>query len=143
MISSREKTTLPNPARTFWGILAAAVFFLVAMSIAALIAVQLGIIGRPEERIDLGPWLMFEIIVGSAIGLAVGAFCRRFTASSRATWILAAVMLLPALLEAAEIARHASTSAVIAPRWLVWSAPVLLPLAISLGGWVAGSARKG
>lgn len=134
MRSSRSVSTLPNPARTFWGILVSAVLFLGAMSLAALIAIQLGIVSAPGERIALGPWLMFEIIVGSAVGLSIGALCRWFTASSRAPPILAVSMFVLALLEAMEVTRHVGEGAIDAPVWLVWGAPLVLLLAISLGG---------
>ncbi len=142
MASGRERPSLSNPTRTFWGILAAIGLFFVAMTVAALIAVQLGIISGPGESIDLGRWLMFEILIGSVIGLAAGALCRRLTASSRAPLGLAIFMFILALLEAAELSRHAGAGAIDAPVWLVWSAPMVLLLAIWLGGKIGALARQ-
>lgn len=116
------------------GTAAGGLVFGVAMLLLAGATVWGG--GVPRDAagvVDLRPWLWVECIGGCLAGALAGRIARGVSRGTRAATILAGIVLVVGLLEAAEIARQVGAGRVAAPLWLVSTAPLLAAAAVLLG----------
>jgi hypothetical protein len=138
----------PSLQSTILGVLAGGGLFLAIMLMLAGVAIFSGMITRDDAgRLNLGPWLILEIVGGAFTSLLAGATSRRIARGYRAPLVLAVCALTIGLLEATEILRLTAAGGAKAPTWIVLLAPPVTALGVLLGGWNLGTSfirlRKG
>jgi hypothetical protein len=138
-VSFGAPTREPGPParqRITLGVLVGGGVLLAVMFLIAGLAVLFGWIPYDAEgRLQLGTWLMLEILGGGAASVLAGWVCRRIARDRRGPLVLAAAMFTIGLLEATEIRRHVLAGRADAPMWLVGLAPVVAAVGILIGGW--------
>jgi len=128
--------------RPFAGTLAGGAFFLGSMVVLAAVRGGLGFLGPAGSGSpDLAPWLLLEIRAGVPVAVVAGFVAGRVGRASRAPRILAGVVLLLGLVEAAALLRAAASGAVLVPTLLAVVAPFAAAAGVLLGGAVAEPRR--
>ncbi len=121
--------------RLVLGVLAGGALFVGSMLQLVATAILFGWIKADETgSVDLGPWLILEIIGGTSTCVLAGWVCRKISCRFLGPAILALLVCSIGLLEAAEILRHVNGHYVAAPIGLVIVAPFVAALGILLGG---------
>lgn len=122
--------------RTVLGVLSGGAVLVGSMLLLAAMAVLFGWI-QPAATgfLDLGPWLVLEVLGGAAASVLAGWVCRNISLRFRGPAVLALVVCSVGLLEAAEILRYLKGNPSGAPVWLVLSAPFVAASGILLGGF--------
>jgi hypothetical protein len=99
-------------------------------------------------RVDLGPWLVLEVLGGAAAGVLGGALSRRIARRTSGPGVLALLLFGVGVLEAAEILGSTASGRVAAPQGLVLLAPAVAAAGVLLGGrlsakgWSERAARQ-
>ena len=106
------------------------------MLLLAGMAVAFGLITSDEAgRLNLGPWLVLEIVGGAVASVLGGVVSRRIARRYRGPVVLAVVVFSIGLLEATEILRYTAAGGANAPGRLVLLAPIIGAAGVLLGGW--------
>lgn len=122
--------------RIVLGILAGGSLLIGTMVVLAGVAILCGWIPHDDTRpLDLGSWLLLEVVGGGIASVVAGWVCRKISRHAWGPYGLALTVLTIGLLEVAEILRHARAGALEAPLGLVLVAPFVAALGILLGGF--------
>ncbi len=134
---------MTSPARrTVKGVLAGGGLLVGTMLALAGVAIAAGMVARdPAGRLDLGPWLVLEIVGGAAVSVFAGALSRRIAQSNRGPLVLALCAFTVGLLEAAQLLGYSARAGALAPTWLVLLAPVVTAAGVLLGGLLTAPMR--
>jgi hypothetical protein len=110
---------------------------MVIMLVFAVAAVATGLIQAEEAgRVNLGPWLTFEVMGGAAASVIGGVVSRRVAGRYRASVVLAGTVFAIGLVEAMEILGSIRAGSTEAPIWLAFLAPVVAAAGVLVGGSV-------
>ena len=90
------------------------------------------------ETVDRAPWLKVELIAGGLAAIAGGWLCRRLAGCLWPPLVLAGIVLLLGLVEAAELLVAAGVKNVNAPTPLVLAAPLVGTLGVLVGAFGLG-----
>ena len=122
--------------RIVLGVLAGGGLFIAAMILLAAMSILFGWIKADETgSVDLGSWLILEVLGGTAACFLAGWVSRIVSGRFLGPAVLALFVCSVGLLEAAEILRHVNENSISASKWLVIGAPFVAALGILFRGF--------
>lgn len=114
-------------------ILLAGALFLVWMIGVAIVGAVSGVIVDESGAPDMRHWIRIELLAGAVGGVVAGMVCARIAREQRSPMILAVTVFVFGGLESLTLLGNGHG----APRWMITLTPLVAPLSILFGAWLA------